>query len=241
MNRFWLPLWGLVLLGMSAVSAQAQDVGLEQFFDAVQEGKVENLTKLMHPQLARQIDPPILDAWLQAVAFRLGRVESIEEDTAITTGDRRELTAEVRFTKGVALVELVYVAQEVVAFEVKSAHLANWFQRPTSLQMYREQGEQFLNAFTSRDFAGCREVLHEKIAQQLTDRYLTESLESIEQEIGTPAEVQYQHARLTVLPDERLRQIDLQYEIRGNRGIITLEMVIRFHGMQGHIVGFHFP
>ena len=241
MNRFWLPLWGLILLGLPASPVRAQDVGLEQFFTAVQEGKVENLTRLMHPQLARRIDPPILEAWLQAVAFRLGRVEAIEEDVVITTGDRRELSARVHFTKGIAQAELVFVDQAVVGFEIKSDHLTNWFQRPTSLQLYRQQGEQFLKAFTARNFEGCRQLLHEKIAQQLTDQYLTESLQTIEQEIGTLAEVQYQQARLTVLPDERLRQIDLQYEIRGNRGIVLLEIAIRFHGMQGHIVGFRIP
>lgn len=198
--------------------------------------------KMMHPQLAERIDPPVLEAWLQAVAFRLGRVESIEMETVIYEPDRTELTADVLFSKGSAKAELVLMNSAIVKFAVKSERLANWFQRPTSLLLYRQQGERFLQALVDHKLDDCRKVLHPKVAEQLTDEFLEEALQTILRTTGPAPALQYQQARLVIQPDERLKQIELNYELQGTQGKISVEMVVRFHanGLQGHLIGFRF-
>lgn len=232
-----------MLFSICSVQAQseAETVDLDAFFAAVEQGEVEPMLGMMHPQLARQIDPPILEAWLQAVAFRLGKVESIIPDTTLVTDARQEFTADVVFTKGTAVAELVLLKNNVVAFEIKSASLTNWFQRPTSLALYSERGEQFLTSLADRDFSACRAVLHEKVAKKVNDQYLNESADLLVQQVGSRPQFNYQQAKLTVLPDERVQQMELIYEIEGDRGSVRCEMAFRFHGMQGHLVGFRFP
>ena len=174
-----------MLFSICSVQAQsdAETVDLDAFFAAVEQGEVEPLLGMMHPQLARQIDPPILEAWLQAVAFRLGKVESIIPDTTLVTDARQEFTADVVFTKGTAVAELVLLKNNIVAFEIKSASLTNWFQRPTSLSLYSERGEQFLVSLADRDFSACRAVLHEKVAKKVNDQYLNESADLLVQQL----------------------------------------------------------
>jgi len=231
-----------MLLFAAPIHAQSESetIDLDTFFSAVEDGDVETLLDMMHPQLARQIDPPILEAWLQAVAFRLGRVESILPDTTLVTDARQEFTADVIFSKGRAVAELVLLKNSIVAFEIKSASLTNWFQRPTSLSLYSERAEQFLQSLSNRDFAACRAVLHEKIAKQLTDQYLNESADMLVRRVGSRPQFTYEQASLIVLPDERMRQVDLLFKIEGDRGTVQCELAIRFHGMQGHLVGFRF-
>lgn len=222
---------------VSHQSAEAQEVGLTEFFQTVQQGEAESVIKLMHPQLAQQIDPPILETWLQAVAYRLGRVELIAPDVEIYNPERTVLTAEVTFTKGTAKAELVLVKGEIVAFAVKSERLANWFQRPASLQLYQERSQLFLESLLTGKFDEARKTLHPRISDQLTDEVLQQARLAISTE-EEGQQVVYQQARLTILPDERLQQIDMIYELQGGIKSSKVVTVVRFHGMQGHLVGF---
>ncbi len=233
-------LLGLLCANWNLASARGEEIGLDEFFRVIQAGNVADMMKMMHPQLAERIDPPILEAWLQAVSFRLGHVELISPVTSLISENRRELTAEVFFNKGTAEAELILENNVVVAFEVKSEHLTNWFQRPTSLDLYHSQGRLFLQSLTNSDWESCRKALHEKVSRELTDQYLQDSLATIETRTGVQPEIHYRQARLVIQPDERLRQIDLVYELTGSRGSLTMEVMVRFHGMQGHLVGFRF-
>lgn len=217
----------------------AQEASLSAFFQAVQQGEVEKVTELMHPQLVRQIDPPILEAWLQAVAYRLGRVEAITPDTEYHADERSELTADIVFSKGNARAELVMLKGQIVAFSIKSEKLANWFQRPTSLQFYRQRGEEFLKAFAAGQLEESQKLLHPKIAEQFTEGALKQAHDVLARNVGNDVQIQFAQSRLTVLPDERLQQIELIFDLQGELGEAKVAVVVRFHGMQGHLVGFH--
>lgn len=238
-NRYvWLI--AFTSLSVSLNHANADENPLKVFFDAVDTGQVESVKKLMHPQLAGQIDPPILEAWLQAVSFRLGPVVDIVPEYEQILPKVQEYTATVQFKKGKAHVQINLSNREIVKFEVKSAKLVNWFQRPTSLQYYNKRGENFLKELQALNYQAAKKLLHEKIAAQLTTSDLKSYAEKISAKTGGEEAIQYRFAKLTVLPNEQLQQIDLFYEIKGNRGTVQAELAIRFQGMRGYIVSFEF-
>ncbi len=213
---------------------------LDQFLNEVQVGDVEGLLGLMHPKLAERIDKPILECWMQAVSYRLGQVEAVFPVTDITTDDRQEMQSTVSFTKGTARVSLTVLNNYIVSFEVQSDQMTNWFQRPLSLKMYRDRAEEFLSAMKTGDYENCLTLLHEQVASQLEAETLEGYHQKVQQTIGQQTEVAFKQAKLTILEDERLEQIDLFYELKGEMGTITAEFAIRFQGMQGQIVGFRF-
>ncbi len=223
-----------------SVRAQVDGEKLDQFLGVVQQGETDGLLRLMHPKLAEQIDPPILEAWLQAVAYKLGRVEVVTPATSIIAGDREEFTSNVRFMKGTARVAITVLNDSIVAFEVQSDELVNWFQRPTSLKIYRDRVERFMTALDKQEYELCLSLMHTQIAEKLSTETLNEYVEKVDQAVGTSRERKFQYAKLTVLPDERLEQIDLYYEIEGSLGSVTAEFAIRFQGMRGQLVGFRF-
>ena len=229
----------LFILGAQA-QAQVDEEKLDQFLNAVQIGETEGLLNLMHPKLAEQIDPPILEAWLQSVAYKLGSVEVVLPATSIIAGDREEFTSNVSFTKGTARVAITVLNDSIVAFEVQSDELANWFQRPTSLKIYRDRVERFMTALDNQEYDRCLSLMHSQIAEKLNAEILSEYLEKVEQVVGASRTRKFQFAKLTILPDERLEQIDLYYEIEGSLGSVTAEFAIRFQGMRGQLVGFRF-
>ena len=234
----WLVAFTSLSISLNRASADENPIRL--FFDAVDTGQVESVKKLMHPQLAGQIDPPILEAWLQAVSFRLGPVVDIVPEFEQILPTVQEYTATVQFKKGKAHVQLNLSNREIVKFEVKSTKLINWFQRPTSLQYYNKQGENFLEELQALNYQAAKKLLHEKIAAQLTTSDLKSYAEKIGEKTGGAETIRYRFAKLTVLPNEQLQQIDLFYEIKGKRGAVQAELAIRFQGMRGYIVSFEF-
>ncbi len=239
MKTLYATLLGLMLVCYSTTLA-AEEILLRDFLATIQEANVDNVMKLMHPQLAEQIDPPILEAWLQAVAFRLGRVEDIRPINTLNTVNRYEESGEVIFTRGKADAEIAQVNNRIVAFEIKSEQLINWFQRPTSLDLYHTRGREFLTSLLRGDWEASRKNLHPSVSRELSDKQLSESRATIESRIGKQPEILYRHARLVVLPDERLRQIDLVYELTGSLGTLSVEIYVRFQDMQGHLIGYRF-
>jgi len=234
----WLVVVPIFFAGINRTNAD--ETPLRVFFDAVETGQVESIVNLMHPQLARQIDPPILEAWLQAVSFRLGPVIDILPEDDQYTPKTQEYTATIQFKKGKAKVQLNLSNREIVKFEVKSDKLVNWFQRPTSLKYYQQRGEKFLQELQAQKFESAKTLLHEKVAAQLTISELKSYAEKITKQTGENKSIRYRFAKLTVLPNEQLQQMDLFYEMKGERGTVQAELAIRFQGMKGYIVSFEF-
>ncbi len=235
----WLLLISFVFVAINE-RTDADETPLRVFLNAVETGEVESVSKLMHPQLASQIDPPILEAWLQAVSFRLGPVVDIVPEYEKSTRRTQEYTATIQFKKGNAKVLLNLADREIVKFEVKSDKLINWFQRPTSLSYYQKRGERFLQELQTQNFASCKKLLHEKTAAQLTTDDLKSYSNKIRDKTGENENVRYRFAKLTVLPNEQIQQIDLFYEIEGDQGAVQAELTVRFQGMKGYIVSFEF-
>lgn len=219
---------------------RADESPLTQFFAAVETGQVESVIKLMHPKLATQIDPPILEAWLQAISFRLGPVVEIVPENDLLNPDIQQYTARIQFKRGEALATIKVTEGGIVGFDVNSEKLTNWFQRPSSLQFYQRQGEQFLKSLHDQQYTECKNLLHKKIASQLTETHLKTYAKKLEQKVGETKSTVYRHAKLKIRPDERLQQIDLFYEIKGSQGAVQAEIAIRFDGMKGYLIGFQF-
>lgn len=239
MKTPFATLLGLLLV-WAPTQLHAEEFLLRDFLATIQEADVDNVMKLMHPQLAERIDRPILEAWLQAVAFRLGRVEDIRPISTLNTANRYEESGEVIFTRGKAEAEIIQLNNRIVSFEIKSEQLINWFQRPTSLELYRSRGQEFLKSLLRGDTDAARKNLHESVARELRDQQLTEFRATIESRIGQQPDIEYRHSRLLILPDERLRQIDLTYDLTGSLGTLSVEINVRFQDMQGHLVGYRF-
>lgn len=234
----WLVVVPIIFAGINRTNAD--ETPLRVFFDAVETGQVESVINLMHPQLASQIDPPILESWLQAVSFRLGPVVDILPEDEQHTPKTQEYTATIQFKKGKAKVQLNLSNREIVKFEVKSDKLVNWFQRPTSLKYYQKRGEKFLQELQNQNYESAKKLLHKKVATQLTISDLKSYSEKIRNKTGENENIRYRFAKLIVLPNEQIQQIDLFYEMKGEHGTVQAELAIRFQGMRGYIVSFEF-
>ncbi|MCA8986048.1 MAG: hypothetical protein KDA78_00310 [Planctomycetaceae bacterium] len=193
---------------------------------------------MLHPKLVSQVDAPVLEAWLQAVAFRLGRVEVVSPGTLIASEDREETSAAVQFSKGTATVSLVSIQSQIVSFEVQSESMTNWFSRPTSLKIYRERVEQFIQSLLNEEDSTCLELLHPEVAEKLSPSQLGTYRSSLQTSAGQITATQFHHANLTIQEDERLSQMELIYQLTGSKRTVEASFVIRFRGMRGEIVGF---
>ncbi len=243
MNKISYSFIGIIAVSILLIDisrSNADESPVRRFFNAVETGNVESVKKLMHPQLASQIDPPILEAWLQAVSFRLGPVVDIIPEFEKITQNAHEHITGVQFKKGKAQAIIKISQGNIVRFEVKSDKLINWFQRPTSLKFYQLQGEQFLKELQAQNYDSTSKLLHKKVASQLSENDLKAYSEKIITKAGKVESTHYRFAKLTILPNEQLQQIDLFYEIRGDQGSVQAELAIRFQGMKGYIMGFEF-
>src|SRR5262249_11204166 len=143
----------VLMAGFVALLVWAQRSGAkhqEKFFTTVISGDPEQVLALCDPQLQEEIDAPVLGAWMNAVRKQLGpyrglsaanfntNMNSTPQGTIITS------KGTVNFEHGDAHSELAYRNSLLTSFSIESDKLGDWFQGPTSTELYRGRGEHFI-------------------------------------------------------------------------------------------------
>ncbi len=240
---------GAVLLGGVAIFAGvlfwAQRSGSqmqESFFTAVTSGDVKQLETLMDPALREQIDPPVLEAWMNEVRGSLGRYRGLSK-TNFSTETRYEGGAwisqsqgEVHFERGTAQSELVFRDNQLIKFSVRSDEIGDdWFQGPADSKLYRERGQEFLTHFLLGESDRAFEMMHEALQREMPREKLRALVDDVTAKAGKLQSIAYAEERFDTSQGQRLK---IYYQVQCEHARTTARVDIQFAGLQGHLVAF---
>ncbi len=215
----------------------------EDFFRAVQSGQIERLTAQMRPELLVEIDEPVLAAWMNAVNERLGSIQSMSytgfELKQTDDGTLRSTTATVKFSQGTATSELTALDGRLIGFNVTSDDLGDdWFQGPTSVDLYQEMGRTFILRFmtgrTDDAYAMCHEALQEVIDRDS----FQQMIDIVQNQAGALKSIEFRDSRMELADDEQ--NLLLNFDFATEKGTGTCEIKVQFVGMKGYLLGFNF-
>ncbi len=226
-----------------SITGQAKgDQTQHAFFEAVRSGDSRQVMSLMHPLLVKEVDEPVLAAWIAAVNERLGPVQSVRRTGFAwgisTEGRRSETTAEIEFARGRATSKLVSSGGKLISFGVQSDELKFWFQGPASTDVYQRLGQEFITAFLSDHVDVAYGLMHPALQQNLGKQQLREMMQGAGNRGGALRLVQFEKS--TVKNDEKGVRLFLDFTIECENTTGTCEIEIQFEGMKGHLLGFRF-
>lgn len=237
----------LLIGGFIALLMWAQKAGAElqdKFFAAVVTADPEQVLKLCDPALRKEIDAPVLGAWLNEVRATLGEYRGLSKSNFNTsmntndTGTTIESKGTVHFEKGDASSELKFQNNLVTAFSIDSDKLkGDWFKGPTDTKPYRERAEQFIRKFFAQDAAGAKALMGEALIKAVPDDKLKEFMAKIVGEFGPLKTATFREEKFTT---EEGQALHVYYDLVGEKGKASGEVNFRFVGLKGHLNGFDF-
>ncbi len=209
----------------------------EAFFEAVGSGDAANVRELFHPDLAKEIDEPVLAAWMKAFNENLGKCEGLSKASFSTEADGNMLSTSgtVNFEKGKAASELVFVDDKIVKFKVESEQLPDdWFQGPAETGLYRQRGQKVLELLLGGKPAEAHAMFHEK-AQEISPLTAFEALaESMSPAIGDVTSIEAKSDEYEVKGSRQL--LHVLYTVTGENDATEAMVTFEFDGMKGHPV-----
>ncbi|MGD9857616.1 MAG: hypothetical protein AB7U20_21950 [Planctomycetaceae bacterium] len=228
-----------LLVGLDSAQADIQD----DFFRAVQSGKLKQATDHMRPELLREIDEPVFQAWMNAINERLGAVQTIKhtglELKQTENGPMRSTTATVTFEKGTASSSLTTVDGKLIAFNITSEELGDdWFQGPTSTDLYQQLGRTFIERFMRGETDDAYAMCHAALQEVIDRESFQQMIDIVRNEDGALKTVNFKDSRMEI--SEEGQDLLLNYEIVSEKGTGTCEIKVQFVGMKGHLLGFEF-
>ena len=167
----------VVIVGFVALLIWAQKSGSglqEKFFLAVLSGEPNQVTAMLDPSAQKEVDEPVLAAWMQAVKTNLGGFKGLSKtnfNTSVNYKDGAKITESigtVEFEKGDANSELVFRDDRIVKFLIVSKALPDdWFKGPVSTDLYRRKGKEFLTYVLENEPQKAFDMMHEALQTEL--------------------------------------------------------------------------
>ncbi|MEQ8787960.1 MAG: hypothetical protein RIC55_16760 [Pirellulaceae bacterium] len=221
-------------------NAAAQD----RFFVAVSSGDTQRVLDLMHPELRKQIDEPLLADWMKQVNASLGKYEGMSWSDwntkwEVKNGVKRNLAeGTFNFARGDAQAEFVFVDDQLVSFHVDSDKIPkDWFHGPSDAAIYQQRGAEFLRHLYTGEF--------DKIDQKVRDAFGTPVLENAAAEIKEQlGKVQKIEPDAQQWSDENGGRLSNCYRVEGDREVdgvhrfLYAQVDFGFSGLQGMPTGF---
>lgn len=234
----------VVALSLSAAAAARADQNIQQaFYKAVATGQAGPLTAIMTPELAQQVDEPVLGEWVNAVNTRLGSVTGITETSRIARqtfgGARIETEATVQFEKGTAQSRLSAIDGRLLSFDVSSEQLGDdWFHGPQTTELYQQRGEALIRKIMENDADSAYDLCHDVVHEAVDRDSFRELVGHIAENGGTLTSATFTGSQMQITSDSQ--SLLLNYEVACTRASGTCEVKIQFIGLKGHLMGFHF-
>jgi hypothetical protein len=241
--KFVLPV--VLMLGCAGglVHSANPDSDVEtSFYESVSRGDAKAAYELMHPALQELIDLPVLEAWSIAARDNLGNYTS-KTQTKVKrsrqlTGVKIDIESDLVFQHGSATASISVFDGLLVAFNMQSDQLINWFQGPSQFDIYAEKAQTFLTAFFSRDSERARSLMHDALRKAVADDKLETMIQSIADNAGALESASLKSNRMLIEEDRQV--LVLLYDIECENATGECEIEIQFVGMQGHFVSFKF-
>ena len=214
----------------------------EQFYQSMGQGDLETVYQMFHPALREEVDRPVMGAWVEAAQANLGPCLSIERiessRTQQLTGLRLEVFSKITFAKGVADGTLTVLDGQIIAFEVQSEKMADWFQGPSEVGLYAETAEAFITDFLSDEVTAAWERIHPALQEVVGKDGFETMMAKIASNGGMLENLQLRSHRFTLEDD--LQTLILLYDLQCERASGTCKIEFEFAGMKGHLIAFDF-
>jgi hypothetical protein len=227
------------VLGFAALLYFAHQKGASvqaEFYKAVLSGDVTKVEAKFAPSLRKEVDEPVLAAWMAAVKERLGAYKGLSGkkfSTAMSHKDgvdRVDSTGTVNFEHGEAQSDLVLIGGKIAGFHVRAkAWPENWMTRLDDRSVYERRAETFLQKLLAGDAAAALEMMHPNLRRKFEGRDFASGLVALHRRFGdkpelklvssefnpgTPPEVRVHHTLQS--GSERVKTL-VRYELEGMR------------------------
>ena len=242
-NSFVLSVVVIVGCASGLVRGASPDSEIETaFYESVGRGDAKAAYKLMHPALQELIDLPVLEAWSIAARDNLGdytsKTQTKFKSSRQLTGVKTDVESELVFENGTGTASMRIFDGRLVAFELQSDQLVNWFQGPSTIDIYSEKAEAFLSAFFNRNSERARSLMHDALKKEVADDKLETMIQGITDNAGSLESASLKSNRMSIEEDRQV--LVLLYTIECEQASGECEMEIQFIGMQGHLISFNF-
>ncbi len=230
------------LLLSSSVQLLAAPSAQSHFFDVVATGDVSRVMSLMDESLQAQVDAPVLDAWIDAFNERLGPVTDLKTTgwtrKLSTNGIIAETSCDVTCQRGVAKSTLTFLNSKLIAFQINSEQLANFFEGPTSTDLYEELSNDFISKFLVGEADAAYALCHKGLQDVVSLDQLKEMINIVKPHVGQLSGTELTQSRME--STDTANKLILDFQIVGNEGNASCKMTIEFVGLKGHLLGFRF-
>lgn len=231
----------LTIASSPAVAGQS-GTPQEQFYAAIDRQDLGGVLEVLHPSARKLVDAPVLDAWMQAIGKNLGASQQIEvlerKVERRLTGRREETHSKVVFTRGEAESEVIVVDGQIIAFHVVSPQMANWFQGPTSVQLYADMAEAFMEDFLAGRTTAAHESMHPALQKEISFERLEEMIQQVCSNGGALKQLTLKDHRFSL--EGSAPALFLTYDVVCEKATGSCELEFQFEGMKGYLLGFYF-
>jgi hypothetical protein len=241
-RRSALLVFCLTLLSSASAQLLAAPAGQSHFFELVASGDASRVMSEMDANLQAEVDEPVLAAWMAAFNERLGPVTNLKLTGSTrrlgTNGLIAETSCEVTCQRGTAKSRLTVLHGKLIAFQVTSKKLANFFKGPTSTDIYEELGRDFLRKFLSGQADAAYALCHKGLQDIISLEQLKDMMPLVKPHIGQPTRFELTESRMEITDDAD--NLILNFNVTGNEGTVSCKITIEFVGLRGHLLGFKF-
>jgi len=235
----------LGFVGLMIWSHEKGEAVQEDFFTAVLSGEPAKVKALFHPELAAQVDDPVLAAWMGAVKTHLGAFHGLAASNFNTSmkkvnGREEVLSAgTIKFDKGEAKSKLRLVDGKIVAWEVTSEALpANWMTHLDDTALYEQRAKTFLTTILTGDAPAALALMHEKLRAKFDATTFAQGMQRLQARFGAIQSMDVRERTFDAGPPQQLR-LRVEVTCAKEKAIGLVRFV--FQGMTAHVVGFEFP
>ncbi|RCK77887.1 MAG: hypothetical protein OZSIB_2046 [Candidatus Ozemobacter sibiricus] len=235
--------FGIAVVGGLWIGHSSGASSQQEFFQAVGTNDPDKVLALMHPDLRKVIDPPILRAWQKVFNAHLGAYQGLKVDGFSTSTrqegpiKRYETKGEAEFEKGTARAELAYVDGKIVQFSVTSPQMpAAWFTGPDGTEFYQVRGKLFLERLLRQETDLAWEMMHEELQNQVTQAEFNRQAAALAEALGAPKTVTFESERFEEPEGEQ--NLRLFYKIEAEKGTARGMVKYQFLGFRAHMFGY---
>lgn len=213
-----------------------------EFFDLVASADPNQLLEQSDDQLVRDIDAPVLQAWMNELNQALGNykrtlVDGFKCNTHQSENSRiTEISGIAVFDRGQATASLTYIDGKLAGFRVDSDQLpSGWFTGPTDTTLYQERSEKFLQAMLQDRPLDAFTMMHEALQKEVT----VDSLRLMGQRvIQVAGPIKKMNSTEQQFNDEEGQRLTVKTKVVGQNETMDARVIFQFIGMKGHLLEF---
>ena len=233
-----IALGAIVLLGFQATASMHKPV-----FRAIVAEDADTFLELCTPELRKEIDRPVLLAWMRGMNEALGECQfeggkQFNLQFASQSGvNAITATGQMQFEKGIAEAEIVFVGGKMNGFNIDTDLLAKgWFTGPEDATMYKDQAERFLTGLMQANHESIVPMMHPELRKAAPDSKLSEITAIANELSGGLDSMEASNIEFTNAGNDELT---VTFVVEGKVAPVTATATYTFIGMKAHLTAFN--